>query len=178
MALLQIRVEGDDMLKRKAKPVKEVTPDIISLLDDMLETLNSKDGVGIAAPQIGKLKRIAIVSHDDELFEMINPEIVETEGTQTSNEACLSVPGRCGDVERPFQITVKATDRNGEEYTVTVDDFLASVFCHELDHLDGVVFLDKAANIQMINQEQMEEHRRNRRARRREKRAIVRRKHS
>ena len=175
MALLQLRQDGDEMLKRKAKTVKEITPEIHALLDDMLETLNAKEGVGLAAPQVGKLKRIAIVSHDDELFEMINPEIIETEGTQVSNEACLSVPGRCGDVDRPYSMTVRALDRHGVEYTVTVDDYLASVFSHELDHLDGVVFLDKATNIKLVDQEQMEERRRNRKARRQERRAIVRR---
>ena len=165
MALLTIRQEGDDMLKKKSKPVKVITPDIVSLLDDMLETLNAKDGVGIAAPQVGKLKRIAVVSHEDDLYELINPEIVEIDGNQVCNEACLSVPGRCGDIDRPFKVTVKATNREGEEYTVTVDDFLASVFCHELDHLDGVLFLDKATNIKLINEEQMAERRRNRKRR-------------
>jgi len=163
MALLQIRLEGDEMLKKKSKPVKEITPDIHALLDDMLETLKSRDGVGIAAPQVGKLKRIAVISHEDELYELINPEIVEIDGNQVCNEACLSVPGRCGDIDRPFKVTVKALNREGEYYDITVDDFLASVFCHELDHLDGVLFLDKATNVQMINQEQMDERKRNRR---------------
>jgi len=155
MGIRQVRKEGDDMLKKKCKPVKEITAPILELLDDMKQTLRDLDAVGIAAPQIGTLKRIAVIEFDEELYELINPEIIESEGNQTCNEACLSVPGRCGDVDRPFEVTVQALNREGESYTVTVDDFLASVFCHELDHLDGVLFLDKARNIQMINEEQL-----------------------
>jgi len=157
MALRQLRHEGDEILKKKTKPVKEITPNIISLLDDMLETLHAKNGVGIAAPQVGVLRRIAIIEVEDELFELINPEIINTEGTQVSNEACLSVLGRCGDVERPMEITVQALNRHGEQFTVTVDDFLATVFCHEIDHLDGILYLDKATNIRDITPEELQE---------------------
>ena len=165
MGLRQIRQEGDEILKKVAKPVREINANILALLDDMLETLEEKDGVGIAAPQIGALKRVAVVWHEEDLYEMINPEILETEGNQVCNEACLSVPGRCGDIDRPMKVTVKALNREGEEFTVTVDDFLASVFCHELDHLDGIIFLDKARNIQFLNQEQLEQRKRARRNR-------------
>ena len=165
MALRQIRKEGDDILKKKARPVKEINANIIALLDDMMETLIEKDGVGIAAPQVGVLKRVAIVSHEDETYELINPEILEMEGSQICNEACLSVPGRSGDIDRPFKMTVKALNRDGEEYTVTVDDFLASVFSHEIDHLEGILFLDKATSVQFLNQEQMDERRKARRKR-------------
>ena len=151
MGLRQIRQEGDEILKKKSKPVKEITPAIIAILDDMIETLRDKDGIGLAAPQVGFLKRIAIVEFEEELYEMINPEIIETRGEQVCNEACLSVPGRCGDIVRPKKLTVKASNRNGEEYTVTVDDFLASAFSHELDHLDGILFLDTATNIQFFD---------------------------
>jgi peptide deformylase len=155
MAIRQVRKEGDEILRKTAKPVKEITPAILELLDDMLQTMHALDAVGIAAPQIGQLKRICVVELEDELYELINPQIVETDGSHICNEACLSIPGRCGDVERPFKITVQATNRQGEEYTVEADDFLASAMCHEIDHLDGVIFLDKATNIQMINEEQM-----------------------
>lgn len=165
MALRQIRKEGDDILKKKCKLVKEISPPIIELLDDMKQTLHAVDGVGIAAPQIGQLKRIVVIEFEDELYEMINPEIIEEEGTQKCNEACLSVPGRSGDVERPFNIKVTATNRDGEEYTVDADDFLTSVLCHEIDHLNGVLFVDKATNIQLINEEQMRARKRARKKR-------------
>ena len=165
MGLRVVRQEGDDILKKKAREVKEINDSIITLLDDMMETLKEKDGVGIAAPQLGVLKRVAIVAHEDDVYEMINPVIMNEEGNQVCNEACLSVPGRCGDVDRPMKVTVKAMNRDGTEYTVTVDEFMSSVFCHELDHLDGILFLDKAKNVQFLNDEQMERRRRARRKR-------------
>lgn len=165
MALREIRQEGDEILKKRAREVKEINQSILTLLDDMMETLIQKDGVGIAAPQLGVLKRVAVVSYEDETYEMINPVIVSEEGKQNCNEACLSVPGRCGDVERPFRLTVKATNRHGEEYTFTVEDFMASVVSHELDHLDGILFLDRATSVQFLNDSQMERRRRARRKR-------------
>ena len=162
MGLRQVRQRGDAMLSKKCKIVNEITPSIIELLDDMKQTLDEKDGVGIAAPQVGVLKRICIVAHEDDYYEMINPEILEEEGSQACNEACLSVAGLCGDLYRPFKITVRAQDRSGEEFTVTVEDFLASVFCHELDHLDGVMFIDKAINIRPIEEEERRKRRRGR----------------
>lgn len=162
MALRQVRQKGDDMLTKKCKLVKEITPSIIELLDDMKQTLDEKDGVGIAAPQVGVLRQIAIVAHEDEYYELINPEILEEEGDQHVNEACLSVGGLCGDLNRPYKITVKALDRAGDEYTVTVDDFLASVFCHEIDHLNGILFIDKAQNIRPIEEEERRIRRRRR----------------
>ena len=163
MGLRQIRVHGDEILLKRSKPVKEVDAGVLALLDDMVETLREKEAVGIAAPQIGVLKRVAVVEHQDELYEMINPEITDTEGNQNCIEACLSVPGRQGDVDRPMKVTVSALNREGKTYSVTVDDFLASAFCHELDHLDGVIFLDKATNVQLITKEQVEERRAKRR---------------
>jgi len=165
MAIRQLRFEGDAILKKVAKHVKEITPNIITLLEDMRETLHEKNGVGIAAPQIGVLKRIVVIEYEDVFYELINPEIVETEGTQVSNEACLSVLGLCGDVERPAKMTVKALDRNYEPFTVVIEDFLASVFGHELDHLDGILFLDKATNLQQITQDQLEQRRAERKKR-------------
>ena len=157
MALRQIRTEGDDILRKKAKPVKEINQNILTLLDDMLETLHEKNGVGLAAPQVGILKRIAIVEHEDEFFELINPVIIAQEGTQNSDEACLSVPGVHGDIERPLSVTVEAQDRHGESFTVTAEDYLAAVFCHELDHLDGVLYLDAAKNVRPIEANEEDE---------------------
>jgi len=165
LGLRQVRKEGDEILKKKCKIVKEVNQSIIELLDDMKQTLRELDAVGIAAPQIGTLKRICVVEFEEELYEMINPEIIESDGNQRCNEACLSVPGRCGDVERPLEIVVKALNRDGEEYMIEADDFLTSVLCHEIDHLDGVLFIDKATNIQMINEEQMKARKRARKQR-------------
>jgi peptide deformylase len=173
MAIRSVRVQGDDMLTKKARIVTEITPAMHELLDDMLETLRAKDAVGLAAPQVGILRRIVVVEMDDEHFEMINPEIIETTGSQICNEACLSVPGKCGDVTRPFEVTVRALDRHGAEYTVTVDEFMASAVCHEIDHLEGVLFTDTATNIQYITNEQAEERKKlrmNRRQRRLHKR--------
>ena len=162
MGLRQVRQRGDGILTKKCKLVNEITPSIFELLDDMKQTMDDKDGVGIAAPQVGVLKRICIVAFEDDYYELINPEILEEEGNQASNEACLSVMGLCGDLYRPYKITVKATNRDGEEFTVTVEDFLASVFCHEIDHLNGVMFTDKATNIRPIEEEERRRRRRRR----------------
>jgi len=169
MAIRHVRVQGDDILTKKARPVTNFTPALHELLDDMLETLRAKDAVGLAAPQVGILKRVIVVEMDDEFYEMINPEIVESDGNQSCNEACLSVPGKCGDIDRPFNVTVRALNRHGEEYTVSVDEFLASAVCHEIDHLEGILFSDTATNIQYITNEQAAERKKlrlNRRQRR------------
>lgn len=169
MAIRHVRVQGDDILTKKARPVTKFNPALYELLDDMLETLRAKDAVGLAAPQVGILKRVVVVEFDEEYFELINPEIISSDGTQICNEACLSVPGKCGDIERPFEVTVRALDRHGEEFTVTVEEFLASAFCHEIDHLEGVLFPDIATNIQLITNEQVVERKKlhmNRRERR------------
>jgi len=154
MGLRQLRTEGDEILRKKAKPVKEINEKIIALLDDMRETLIEKNGVGLAAPQVGVLKRVAIVEYEDDFYELINPVIIASEDTQTCDEACLSVPGYHGDIERPLSITVEAMNRDGETFTVTVEEYLASVFCHELDHLDGVLYLDKATNVRPIEKDE------------------------
>ena len=156
MALRQIRREGDELLNKKSKPVKEITPSVLSLMDDMLETLRELNGLGLAAPQVGVLKRIIVIENEDELFEVINPEIVETDGTQTSNEACLSIPGLCGDVERPFKVVVKGLDRFGKEVTFQADDMMASAFSHEIDHLNGVLFIADAKNVKPLDREELE----------------------
>lgn len=155
MATLNIVKEGDSVLRKICRPVIEITPRIITLLDDMIETLHKAEGVGLAAPQVGVVRRICIVEVEPgQLYEMINPEIIKTEGEQEELEGCLSVPGRWGITHRPKKVTVKATDRTGREYTVTGEDLLARAFCHEIDHLDGKLFIDHA---RMLTKKEMEE---------------------
>lgn len=153
MAIRNITVRGDEILSKKCKPVKEITPHIKEVMEDMVETMKNADGVGIAAPQIGIMKRFFIAmphvdSEDEELrdkiYYMINPEITYREGTQDSSEGCLSVPGYMGLVERPQKIKIKALDLDGVEHEYEFEDFAATVFCHEYDHLDGILYPDVA----------------------------------
>lgn len=143
MALRNIVEEGDMILRKKCKEVRDFNERLHILLDDMHETLVLANGVGLAAPQVGVLKRVAIVAVDEEFYELINPKIVATEGEQTGPEGCLSVPGVFGSVTRPNKVTVTAQDRFGKEFTVTGEELLARAFCHEIDHLDGILFKDK-----------------------------------
>jgi peptide deformylase len=142
MAILNILKEGDETLRKKCRKVEEITPRILTLLDDMHDTLEKAQGVGLAAPQVGILRRIVIVEIDDKKYEMINPEIIETKGRQDEIEACLSVPEKYGLVRRPAKVKVRATDRNGNEYDLSGTDLLARAICHECDHLDGKLFTD------------------------------------
>ena len=144
MAILNIIKEGDPVLRKKCRPVEEITPRILQLLDDMHETLEKAQGVGLAAPQVGVMRRIVIVEIEDKKYEMINPEIIETKGKQEEIEACLSVPEKFGLVKRPQWVKVRATDRNGKVYEVSGNGLMARCFCHELDHLDGTLYIDKA----------------------------------
>ena len=149
MALRKIRQYGDDILLKKAKPVKAFDSALHNLLDDMWETLWYYDGLGMAAPQVGILRRIVVIELEGEMFEMINPQITESSGSEVKTEACLSVPSKQGDVERPTFLRVEALDRFGELYEIeTDDDMLTTAICHEIDHLDGILFIDKAAKIQ------------------------------
>ncbi len=143
MALRNIVQDGDPVLRKKCREVTEFNDRLHTLLDDMNETLALANGVGLAAPQVGILKRLAIVSLDEEYYELINPEIIATSGEEISPEGCLSIPGVCGTVNRPYKVTVRAQDRNGKVYEVTGEGLLARAFCHEIDHLDGVLFKDK-----------------------------------
>lgn len=148
MAILNIVKEGDDTLRKICRPVDNITPRITTLLDDMIDTLHRANGVGLAAPQVGVLRRIAIVEVDEgEIYELINPEIIAREGEQQEAEGCLSIPNRWGITSRPMKVTVRALDRNGNEYTVTGEGLKARAFCHEIDHLDGVLFIDNAIEI-------------------------------
>ena len=143
MALRNIVKEGDSVLRKNCREVTDFNDRLHILLDDMKDTLIEADGAGLAAPQVGILKRVAIVSVDDAYYEIINPEIIAVEGEQTGPEGCLSVPGVYGTVSRPMKVTVKAFDRNGKEFTVSGEGLLARAFCHEIDHLDGILFKDK-----------------------------------
>ena len=143
MALRNIRKLGEDILRKKCRPVETIDERIITLLDDMAETMYNANGVGLAAPQIGILKRIVVIDIGEGLIELINPEIVSVEGNVKDIEGCLSVPGKCGYVVRPETVTVSALNRNGEKIIITGSGLLAKAFCHELDHLDGIVFVDK-----------------------------------
>ena len=155
MAILNILKDGDETLRKKSRKVEEITPRILTLLDDMHETLVKAEGIGLAAPQVGVLRRIVIVEVGDDRFEMINPEIIETKGTVEEIEGCLSIPDLCGLVKRPEYVKVRATDRNGKEYIAEGTGLLARCFCHELDHLEGILYTDKA--IETYTPDELEE---------------------
>ncbi len=143
MALRNIVKEGDEVLRKHCRPVTEVTDRIRQLIDDLTETMRDAEGVGLAAPQVGVLRRVCVVEVEDQLYELVNPEIVAAEGEQFDQEACLSVPECQGWVRRPFKVTVRAQDRNGETVEYTGEGLLARAFCHEIDHLDGILYIDK-----------------------------------
>ncbi|MBO5326810.1 MAG: peptide deformylase [Clostridia bacterium] len=145
MAKLQIRKIGDEVLRKVCRPVEEITPRILTLLDDMTETMRAADGCGLAAPQVGILRRIVVIEVEQgKVIELINPKIIATAGEQEGPEGCLSVPGRQGVVKRPRHVTVRATNRHGEVFEMSGSDLLARAFCHELDHLDGKLYVDRA----------------------------------
>lgn len=148
MALRQIVKFGEDILRKKSRPVTNFDERLWTLLDDMAETMRSKDGAGLAAVQVGVLRRAVVIDVHDEhgLIELINPEIVSEEGTQIGGEGCLSAPNVWEEVERPNIVTVKAQDRNGKEFTLTGSALLSRAFCHEIDHLDGILFIDHVKN--------------------------------
>ena len=143
MAIREIREKGDEILYKKCKAVVKFDEKLHILLDDMYETMQSRDGVGLAAPQVGILKRAVVIDVGDGKIELIKPEIVEESGEQTGSEGCLSVPGVFGEVTRPNVVTVKAQDRDGKWFKITGKELLARAFCHEIEHLDGKLFLDR-----------------------------------
>lgn len=143
MAILKIVKFGDDTLRKVCRPVDEITPRIKTLLDDMIQTMRAAQGCGLAAPQVGVVRRIAVVEVEDGVvYELINPKIIAYTGEQEEEEGCLSNPGQSAFVKRPKSVTVRATNRNGEEYEVVGHDLLARAFCHEIDHLDGKLYID------------------------------------
>ncbi len=143
MAIRFIREENEPVLRKKSKVIKEITPKIKELAQDMLDTLYKANGVGLAAPQVGILKRLVVIDIGEGAHILINPEILETDGEQTGNEGCLSVPGKVGCVTRPNYVKAKALDIDGNEITVEGEGLMARAICHELDHLDGILYVDK-----------------------------------
>ena len=143
MAIRNIRTIGDDILRKKSRKVEVIDNKILTLLKDMQETMYEADGVGLAAPQVGILKRIAVIDVGDGPINLINPEIIAVEGSYIDEEGCLSLPGEAGNVERPYKVTVRALNEKGEEFILTGEELLARALCHEIDHLDGVLFIDK-----------------------------------
>jgi len=143
MAIRNIRVDGDDILRKVCKPVKEMTPRTMTLIEDMFDTMYEANGVGLAAPQVGILKRLVVIDvMDDNPLVLINPEILEQDGEQTGDEGCLSVPGLVGEVTRPMHVVCKALNENMEEVTIDAEGLLARCICHELEHLDGILYKD------------------------------------
>ncbi|KEI01468.1 peptide deformylase [Clostridium botulinum] len=143
MALRNIRVNEDTILRKTCKKVDEINERILTLIEDMKETMYEADGVGLAAPQIGVLKRLVVIDVGNGPMSLINPEIISSEGSQTDYEGCLSLPGKQGKVTRPYNVVAKALNEKGEEVEIHGEGLLARAICHELDHLDGVLFMDK-----------------------------------
>ena len=142
MALRDIVVVPNPTLRKKCRPVEVFDEKLGKLLDDMRETMNHADGVGLAGPQVGILRRLAVVEVEDFYIELINPVIVKKTGTQDGPEGCLSVPNKQADIKRPYKVTVDYQDRKGTPMTVTAEGFIARAFCHEIDHLDGILYYD------------------------------------
>ncbi len=153
MALRNIVQVGDPILRKKSREVKEITDRIQILIDDMIETMKDAEGIGLAAPQVGVLKRIFVVDIGEGPLVLINPEIVEQSGEQTGSEGCLSVPDRSGEVTRPNYVKIKGLDRNGNEVEYEGEELLARAFCHERDHLDGIIYTDYVKELHILSGE-------------------------
>lgn len=151
MAIYNIIKKEDQLLRKRSKLVPKITPNVLKLLDNMRETMYTAQGVGLAAPQVGVLKRIVVIDVGEGLIELINPEIIEASGEDTDVEGCLSCPGLIGEVTRASKVKVKALNREGKEITIIGEDLLARCLQHEIDHLEGILFIDKAKNIQKAN---------------------------
>ena len=157
MAIRNVVTEGDEILRKKCKPIDKITERNLELLEDMVETMRSKQGVGLAAPQVGVMRRMFVAEPEPEkVYYMINPEIIKTEGEQESEEGCLSVPGYLGTVKRPEKITIQALDKDGKKQTYELEGFEAIVMCHENDHLDGILYTDKATNVHIPSDDDQE----------------------
>lgn len=150
MAIRNIYLEGEEVLRKTSKTVTDFNEKLWSLLDDMAETMYKAEGVGLAAPQVGILKRVVVVDIGEGLIELINPQIIEARGKQTGPEGCLSCPGEQGEVTRPYKVKVKAQNRKGEEFTIEGEELLARAFCHEIDHLSGKLYKDIATKMETL----------------------------
>lgn len=144
MAVREIRKDGDEVLRKVSRKVDVIDDRILTLLDDMRDTMHKAEGVGLAAPQVGVLRRVVVIDIGEGLLELINPVIVYENGEQIEEEGCLSIPGIRGEVKRPAKVIVRAMNRKGETFEMTGTELLAIAFCHEIDHLNGVLFTDKA----------------------------------
>lgn len=144
---------GDGVLREKCAEVKRFDRQLAELLNDMKETVRAENGAGLAAPQIGLALRVVVIDVDEGYFEMVNPKILSAKGEQTGPEGCLSVKGKQGIVTRPDKVKAEFRDRNGRKHTVTAEGFFARAVCHELDHLDGVLYIDKAVDLQDVDAE-------------------------
>ena len=151
MALRNIFTEGDDILRKKSRKVEKINEKVIEILDDMMDTMREHYGIGIAAPQVGILKSMFVVELDDKLYELINPEILEMKGEVEEEEGCLSVPNKVGMVKRPEYVKIKGLNRYGEEVFYEAEGLLAKAFCHENDHLSGILYIDKAKNVHEVD---------------------------
>lgn len=147
MSVYRIVEMGDSVLREKSRPVPKITPNVIKLLDNMADTMYDAQGVGLAAPQVGVLKRIVVIDVGDGLIELINPAITHREGQETDMEGCLSIPGMRGEVVRHAKVSVQAINREGKECTYEGEGLLARAFQHEIDHLEGILFVDKAKSV-------------------------------
>ena len=157
MALRKIALEGEECLTKVCRPVTDFNSRLHTLLDDMADTLVESGGVGLAAPQVGILRRVCVVlDEDDQLIELVNPEIIRTEGEQTGLEGCLSVPGKYGVVTRPEVVRVRAQDRDGEWFEVEDEGLTARCFCHEIEHLDGHLFVERTDHL--LTEEELDEY--------------------
>ena len=156
MGIRNLRTMGDECLRKKCKEIKSISPRIRILAEDMLDTMYAANGVGLAAPQVGILKRMVVIDVDGEHpYILINPEILETSGEQTGYEGCLSVPGKSGIVTRPNYAKVRATGVDGKEFILAGEELLARAICHECDHLDGIIYVDKVEG-DLIDNEELE----------------------
>lgn len=155
MALRNIVKTGDEVLLKPCRPVEKFDTKLGALLDDMAETMNAANGVGLAAPQVGILRRVVTIDVGEGLIELVNPVITKMSGKQEGQEGCLSFPGEWGIVERPMKVTVRAFDRHGDEFEMTGEGLLARAFCHEIDHLNGIVFTTRASH--MLTPEELEQ---------------------
>lgn len=155
MARLKIRKKGDPALRAKCRVVETIDERILTLLDDMAETMRDADGVGLAAPQVGVRRRVVVIETDESgLIELINPEITEREGEQLEREGCLSIPDECGITRRPARVRVRALDREGNMREYEGEGLLARAFCHEIDHLDGKLYTDAGTLVRMVTDEE------------------------
>ena len=147
MALRKLRYDGDDILRKKAKPVVDFGKKLRELTEDMIETMNHYSGIGLAAPQIGVMRRVMVVDVGEGPVVFVNPEIIEISGEQERSEGCLSIPGKTGNVTRPAMTKIRAWDINGEKFEITGEELLSVAINHELDHLNGILYIDKASEV-------------------------------